>query len=123
MGWRVGGGGGLPEGAGPAPGHRRNHRDLRALRGRRVEPLGETNVLVAHIDIDEPPDLARVVEDAGRDAGVVGVQIGDDLAERISRGLDLRVAPGVAPQNRRYPNIYAHPRPAFRNASSEGAML
>ena len=55
---------------------------MRARRDRRVQALGEPDVFLADVDVDEPAQLAAVVHDPPGDTGIFGVQARDDLAQR-----------------------------------------
>src|SRR5690606_26050736 len=91
-----------------AAGDRRDDRHLDALRGLGVQAVGEPDVLVAHVDVDEAADGAAVVEDAGLDARVVGLQVGQHLLEGGPLGRHLGLPLGVGAQNGRNADTDAH---------------
>src|SRR6516162_8363096 len=74
----------------------------------RVQSLCETHVFLSHVDVDEPAQLAAVVEDRAAETGVGGVQAGDDRAEGPLRCGHLRRAVGVGPQDGRDANHHRH---------------
>lgn len=51
------------------------------VRGRGLQSLLEADVVVVHVHVDEPTQLALVVEHTGGDTGVVLLQVTDDLGE------------------------------------------
>src|SRR5207244_3331731 len=64
-----------------APGDRGDDREGLARLDGRVEPLEEADVLVGHEHVDEPAQLAAVVEQPLAEAGVGGVERLQDLAD------------------------------------------
>src|SRR3712207_5955575 len=60
-------------------GDRRDDRHSGTVRRGRLQPLLEPHVVVVDVHVDEPPQLALVVQHAGGDPGVVLLQVGDDL--------------------------------------------
>src|SRR6266700_6659449 len=55
----------------------------------RVESLREPHVLVTHVDVDEPAQSPGVVDDPAAQAGVGGVQAGQDFAQGPSVAVTL----------------------------------
>src|SRR6266568_4380834 len=102
-------------------GHRGDDGNPLPRRYLRVQPMRETHVLVAHVDVDEPAQVPAVVEDPAAQARVGGVQAGDDLAQRPFRGGHLRRAAGIGPQDGGDANLHGHGRTSW-NASRVGLI-
>src|SRR6188472_3427272 len=69
---------------GSAAGDGWQHDDLVAVADRGVQPAGEADVLVVHVDVDEPPQVALPVlglDEPVLDAGVVRLEVVDHLGE------------------------------------------
>src|SRR5437660_1146426 len=108
-----------------------------AVRGRRLQTVGEADVVLADIHVDEPPQLSVVVEHARPDPGVLRVELVEQLGQRgrpVHR--DLGLAARQRAQDGRHPHrdahrpapwsrseIVAESRPASRNDSSVGLIV
>src|SRR6516165_2838524 len=110
-------------GAGPgtasgcAAGDGRNDRNSGSVSHLRIKPLHEPHVLLADVDVDEPAQLAALVEDPAAEAGVRGVQPGDDLAQGPRRGGHLGRARGVGAQDGRDANLHGHETASWNDSS------
>src|SRR6202034_2381931 len=93
----------------------------RSCRHWRVQTLGETHVLIAHVDVDKSAQFAAVVEEPAAEAGVGAVQAGDDVAEGAVGGRHLGRAAGVGPQDGGDTNGHGH-ETASRKASRGGLI-
>src|SRR3954454_9149957 len=110
---------------GSAAGDGGDDADRRAVRRRRLQSLGEAHVVLADVDVDEPTQLAVVVEDACPDAGVLGVELVEELGQgRRAVDRDLRLTAGQRAQDRRHPHGHSHyASPASRNDSNDALIV
>src|SRR5215210_1488461 len=93
------------------PGDGRDYRDLGAGRGRGVETLGEPHVLLGDVDVDEPAQLALLVDDPRLDAREGALERLDDLVEGRALSGDLRLVLRVRAKDRRDSYVDAHSAP------------
>src|SRR5437870_6841505 len=75
-----------------APGDGGNDRDLIAVLERRLLRLEEPDVLLVHVDIDEAPQLTRLVHEPFLQPGELALQVLHETLHRVALGLDLGVA-------------------------------
>jgi len=69
------------------------HDDLVAVGERRLEPAQEAHVLVVDVDVDEAPEVAALDQPV-LEAGVVGLQVVDQIAQAAAAGLDGLLSTG-----------------------------
>src|SRR5437667_7310046 len=75
-----------------APGDGGNDRDLIAVLEHRLLRLEEPDVLLVHVDIDEAPQLTRLVHEPFLQPGELALQVLHETLHRVALGLDLGVA-------------------------------
>src|SRR5437870_13632824 len=75
-----------------APGDRGDDRDLVAILERGLLRLEESDVLFVDVDVDEAPQLARLVDESFLQPGKLALQVFDQALDRVALGLDLGVA-------------------------------
>src|SRR5207244_11270414 len=75
-----------------APGDGGNDRDLVAVLERGLLRLEEPDVLLVDIDVDEAPELARLVHESFLQPGELAFQVVHQALDRVALGLDLGVA-------------------------------
>src|SRR5262245_60436691 len=73
----------------PAAGDGGDDGDLVGAPEGGLEPVQEAHVLLVHVHVDEPPDLAGAVEHPVADAGVLALEVRDDARHRVALGVDL----------------------------------
>src|SRR5690606_9357417 len=88
-------------------GYGREHGDRVAVGDLGAEPAEEAHVLVVQVDVDEAAQ-AVVVDEAVLDAGVAGLQVGDQLVQGGAFGADGLGAVGVVTQDGRNANLDGH---------------
>jgi hypothetical protein len=76
-----------------APRHRRQEDDGGPFGDRRVEPLQRAHVLIVYVDVDEGGEAVAALEHLPSERGEALGEVGEEVAERWARGLDL---PGAA---------------------------
>src|SRR5699024_3495591 len=101
-------------------GDRGDDGDLRPVGDLGLQSLLETHVLVTDVDVDEAADLAVLVEDAGADTGVVGLQVVDDLGKGVALGGDLGDVVGVGAQAGGHADAGAHGVTSFLRFLARG---
>ena len=100
------------------PGHGRDDADLRALGSRRLQRLEEPDVVVADVDVHEPPDRALLVEHPRLDPAVVRLEVVEHLGQGRPVGGHLGLAAGVGAQDGGDPDADAHGVPLCRVRST-----
>src|SRR5690606_21021684 len=91
-----------------------------------VQAADEADVLVANVDVDEPSQLAALVDHPLLDPGVGRLQRVEQLRQRRTLGGDLLGPAGVVPQDGRNAYRSAHGRSSFQKfskSSYRGGMV
>src|SRR4029453_16212148 len=84
----------------PAARDRRDDRDLVAVLELAPAPVQEAHVLLVHVDVDELPEVTRLVAEAVAEPGILAIQIVDQLADVLALGVHLSRPAGVPPGRR-----------------------
>src|SRR5262245_18840595 len=88
------------------PGDGGNDRHVIGILQRGRGALKEANVLLVHVQVDEAPDRAVVIDEALLEAGKLPGEIVDEIADRPRLRLDLGIASGETAE--RGGNAYEH---------------
>src|SRR3954451_3086437 len=96
---------------------RRQDRHGVAVLDRGVQRTGEAHVLVVDVDVDEAVQLALVGDEAVLQAGVLAVEVVDELGQGAAVALDGLRAAGVGAQDGRDPDLDGHAGGAPREGS------
>src|ERR687888_451822 len=91
-----------------APGDGGDDRNLIAVLERGLLRLEEPDVLLVDVDVDEAPQLARLVDEALLQPGELALQVVDQALHRVAPGLDLGVALRDRAQRGRDPYEHRH---------------
>src|SRR5713101_1763358 len=96
-----------------APGDGGNDRDLIAVLEHRLLRLEEPDVLLVHVDIDEAPQLTRLVHEPFLQPGELALQVLHETLHRVALGLDLGVALRERAERGRDPYEHRHARSSY----------
>src|SRR5262245_8476357 len=70
----------------------RHDRHLVAVLEPGLVALEEADVLLVDVDVDEPPELSRLVQQALAEARELPLEVADDVGDAAARGLHLGAA-------------------------------
>src|SRR5437763_510668 len=102
----------------PTAGHRRDDRDRHTVGCSSGETVSEPHVLVADVHVDEPANLAVIVEHPTRKTGVRGVDVLEYVGERRAISTYFARAAGQLSEDGRDADRHTHSgKLAARNAS------
>src|SRR5512146_2865476 len=93
----------------PAAGDRRHDGHLVPLLERGLLALEEPDVLLVDVDVDEAADLTALLHEAVPHAGILTLQISDQVGDGVGRHLDLGRALGHRPQGGGNAHENSHP--------------
>src|SRR3989449_4943321 len=96
-----------------APGDGGNDRDLVAILERGLLRLEEPDVLLVHVDVDEAPQLARLVDEPFLQPGELALQVLHEALHRLTPRLDLGVALCERAEWGRDPYEHRHARSSY----------
>lgn len=85
----------------------RQDRDVVAVGELGVDAVEEADVLVVQVDVDEAAQLTAV-HDAGLDARMPGLQVGEELGEGVPVALHRLLAVGVGAEDGRDADLDGH---------------
>src|SRR5688500_18722520 len=96
----------------PAASHCGKYHDGVAVGDRGLEPAGEADVLVVDVDVDEATHTA-ILDEPLLDAGVIRLQILDELGHGAALAVDGALAVGERAQDRGDSDLDGHQSAAF----------
>src|SRR5438034_6418060 len=104
---------GITRAGSTAPGDGGDDRDLVAVLERGLLRLEKPDVLLVHVDIDEAPQLARLVHEPVLQPGELALQVLHEALHRVALRLDLGVALRERAQWGRDPYVHRHARSSY----------